>query len=215
MEKRNYIKALRFNFLTPFYDFLISRFLREREWKSYLINSTTTSKVTNILDIGCGTATLTLMIEDKFKSATVIGLDGDPKILEIARQKINEKNKRVTLHEGYSTNIPFEDGRFELVFSSLMFHHLTSEDKRRTLSEVHRVLGVNGEILIADWGKPDSVFVRVLFLIVQFLDGFTTTKDNVKGLLPEYIKSAGFRGTIELNRFPTVLGSISIYKAKK
>jgi ubiquinone/menaquinone biosynthesis C-methylase UbiE len=155
------------------------------------------------------------MIEDKFKSAKVIGLDGDPRILEIARQKINEKNSHVALHKGYSTNIPFEDGRFELVFSSLMLHHLTTEDKRKTLSEVHRVLGENGEILIADWGKPDSAFVRILFLIVQFLDGFKTTKDNVKGLLPEYIKAAGFREAVELNRFPTVLGSISIYKAKK
>ncbi|WP_149029983.1 class I SAM-dependent methyltransferase, partial [Effusibacillus lacus] len=78
------------------------------------------------------------------------------------------------------------------VLSSLFFHHLTRENKSRTLAEVHRVLKPGGEIHIADWGRPRSALMRTAFFLVQMLDGFATTKDNADGLIPQLLLESGF-----------------------
>ncbi|GAA0564077.1 class I SAM-dependent methyltransferase [Chitinophaga japonensis] len=214
-SQSTYIPALKYNRLTKFYDFLIARFLREKEWKSYLISSFSQSKPLEILDIGCGTATLSLMLKSKFPFANVTGLDGDLKILTIAERKIEAEQADIKLVEGYSYALPFPNNHFDVVTSSLMIHHLSSKDKQRTFKEVLRVLKPGGEFNIADWGKPNNIFVRLLFYIVQLLDGFTTTRDNVKGLLPHYLIENGFVNVTELKKFNTILGSLSIYKSFK
>jgi ubiquinone/menaquinone biosynthesis C-methylase UbiE len=81
--------------------------------------------------------------------------------------------------------LPYPDASFDRVISSLLFHHLTRENKERTLREVFRVLRPGEELHVADWGKAQNWPMRVAFLLVQMLDGFETTADNVNGLLPE------------------------------
>ena len=56
---------------------------------------------------------------------------------------------------------------------------------------------------------------RAAFLGVQLLDGFPNTRDNVAGRLPELFVEAGFHGVSETRSFPTVLGSMSLYRAIK
>lgn len=215
MEATTYIPALKYRSLTRFYDWLISAFLREKTWKGFLIKSVAYKKPSSILDIGTGTATLAMMIAQSFPSAQVHGLDGDHEILEIAARKINASGLNVKLQRGFSYELPYPDNSFDVVMSSLMLHHLSNEDKHRTLREVFRVLKPSGVFAIADWGKPSNIFVRILFLLVQMLDGFKTTRDNVRGLLPAYVSKNGFVNVKELKRFNTVLGSISIYHGEK
>lgn len=57
--------------------------------------------------------------------------------------------------------------------------------------------------------------MRGAFYLVQILDGFKTTTDNVKGLLPEYINQAGFEDVTETKSFATMLGTLSLYKSIK
>jgi hypothetical protein len=52
-------------------------------------------------------------------------------------------------------------------------------------------------------------------LAVQLLDGFATTEDGVRGLLPEYMKEAGFEGVAETHRERTVSGTLALYRAVK
>jgi ubiquinone/menaquinone biosynthesis C-methylase UbiE len=213
--KEAYIPALKYDWLTKFYDFLIQRFFKEREWKIFLIQTFSNKNPQQILDIGTGTATLSIMMKENFPKSSVFGLDGDHKILEIARKKARHQNLDIQLIQGLSYDLPFEDNHFDTVTSSLMIHHLTDEDKIRTFKEVLRVLKPGGEFNIADWGKPNNIFTRLLFYCVQFLDGFVTTNSNVKGLLPELLASCDFTSVQELKRFNTIGGSISIYKALK
>jgi len=58
------------------------------------------------------------------------------------------------------------------------------------------VLKPGGELHVADWRKAQTMMQRLLFLSVQLLDGFETTADNVRGLLPEIIAEAGFLDVI-------------------
>ncbi|OQP60209.1 hypothetical protein A3860_34600 [Niastella vici] len=214
-KSSTYIPALKYNRLTRLYDPVLEKLLRERAWKPYFINSFTNKKPQRVLDIGCGTATLSLMLKNEFPSAIVTGLDGDPVILAIAARKIKEQHTDVKLVQGYSYQLPFPENFFDVVVSSLMIHHLSNEDKHRTFKEVYRVLKPDGEFNIADWGKPGNMGTRLLFYLVQLLDGFATTRDNVKGLLPVYLIEDGFVKVQELKKLNTLFGSISIYKSFK
>jgi len=111
--------------------------------------------------------------------------------------------------------LPYPDATFDRVISSLLFHHLTRGNKERTLREVFRVLRRGGELHVADWGKAQNRLMRTAFLLVQMLDGFETTADNVRGLLPELFRAAGFEDIQEPTRYMTVVGTLSLYKARK
>lgn len=57
--------------------------------------------------------------------------------------------------------------------------------------------------------------MRILFYIVQILDGFKTTKDNVNGLMPDYMIKMGFKNVLELSYINTKIGSYCYYKGNK
>ena len=168
-----------------------------------------------MLDLGCGTGTLTLLIKSRHHQAEVLGLDADPKVLEVARRKAARARLNVGLDHGMAFELPYPDAFFDRVISSLLFHHLMPENKERTLREVFRVLRPGGELHVADWGKAQNMLMRMAFLLVQMLDGFRTTADNVRGLLPELIQAAGFESVQESARYMTIVGSLSLYAGRK
>lgn len=214
-DRNNYIPALRYEWLTGFYDTVMDKLMRETTFKQALIRQARVKKGHRVLDLGCGTGTLTLMIKQAHPEAEVSGLDGDPKALEIARAKIARSGFAITLDEGMAFNLPYPDNSFDHVFSSLLFHHLTREDKVHTLKEVHRVLVPGGELHVADWGKADNALMRSAFFLVQLLDGFKTTTDNVKGLLPQFFNKASLQDVQETARYATVFGTMALYQARK
>jgi ubiquinone/menaquinone biosynthesis C-methylase UbiE len=210
--KKDYIPALSYDFLTPFYDPLIKLGLRETAFKTAMLNQADILPGQRVLDLACGTGTLTVMAKKANPQAEIIGLDGDRRILGIAHSKAGRENVAVRFDEGFSTELPYGDGLFDRVLSSLFFHHLKREDKRRTLREVRRVLAPDGELYVADWGKPDGLLMKAASLPVQWLDG-PTTRDNFQGMLPEFIAEAGFAEVTEMSKFNTVGGTIRLYKA--
>jgi SAM-dependent methyltransferase len=76
--------------------------------------------------------------------------------------------------EGLATALPFADASFDRVTTSLVLHHLTSDDKARALREMHRVLRPGGELHVADWGTPHGPVMRAAFLGVELLDSCST-----------------------------------------
>jgi ubiquinone/menaquinone biosynthesis C-methylase UbiE len=123
----------------------------------------------------------------------VFGLDGDPEALNLARTKLEEADIEVQLDQGLASALPYADESCDRILSSLLFHHLSSELKLEAMREVLRVLRPGGEFHVADWGKPTGPCMRLAFVAVQLLDGFATTTDNVRGLLPDLLGLAGFR----------------------
>ncbi len=215
MASNSYIPALRFNWLTRFYDLLLSLTLREKRFKTALIQLSSLNATKQVLDIACGTTTLTLLIKQTFPDSAIIGIDGDITILEMALAKIEKANLDIKLNLGLSYNLPYADASFDEVFCSLFFHHLTSTDKTRTLNEIYRVLKPNGKLYVADWGKALNLFMRFMFYGVQILDGFNTTRDNIEGLLPEFFIQANFLSIKEEQSFNTLFGTLWLYSASK
>jgi ubiquinone/menaquinone biosynthesis C-methylase UbiE len=210
-----YISALKYHWLTPLYDSIARVTLRDSTFKRQLIEQAQIQNGQNILDLGCGTATLTLLIKELHPGTQVVGLDADPEVIAIAKAKAAESKLEIGLALGLSFKLPYPDNYFHRVFSSLMFHHLTPENKHRTLAEIYRVLHPSGELHVSDWGKAQNLAMRLAFLMVQLLDGFQTTAENVRGELPEMFRDAGFKEVQETSRSMTMFGTLSLYLAKK
>jgi ubiquinone/menaquinone biosynthesis C-methylase UbiE len=201
--------------LTELYDPLLRWTLRESTFKQRLVRQAAIQPGHRVLDLGCGTATLTVLLKRAQPRAEVIGLDGDPNVLRIARAKAGAAGVSVTFNEGVSDALPYASESFDRVVSSLVFHHLTHETKVRTLREALRVLRPGGELHVADWGKAANVLMRVLFFGVQFLDGFATTAENVQEGLPTLFEAAGFTDVEQTAQYATVFGTLALYRARK
>lgn len=99
-----------------------------------------------VLDVGCGTgAHLEAYIE---AGAICTGIDASPSMLDQARSRID---RRATLRLGDASDLPFDDGSFDLVFTSLFLHELEPDTRSRVLREMVRVVDPNGRILIIDY----------------------------------------------------------------
>ncbi|MCZ6564046.1 MAG: methyltransferase domain-containing protein [Deltaproteobacteria bacterium] len=214
-NRDEYIPALKYRLLTSLYDPLLYWVLRESKFKHCLVEQAGIESGHRVLDLGCGTGTLALMIKRTQQEAEVVGLDGDPKVLEIAKAKVARSGQEITMDYGMAYELPYPDDSFDRVLSSLLFHHLSRENKVNTLTEVFRVLRPGGQLHVADWGAPSNISMRIAFLSVQMLDGFKTTADNVKGLLPEMFSSAGFEEAQESAQYMTISGTLSLYRARK
>ncbi|MEJ7623833.1 MAG: class I SAM-dependent methyltransferase [Pyrinomonadaceae bacterium] len=215
METDKYIPALRFDWLTAVYDPIVRLTTRETAFKTALIEQAAVKPQHRVLDLACGTGTLALLIKNAQPLAKVIGSDGDAKILTIAKGKAQTSNLEVKFDEGMSFELPYLDQSFDRVFSSLFFHHLTRENKIKTSNEVRRILKPNGELHVADWGRPDNALMTVLSNGIKLLDGVETTTDNFEGLLPSFVSECGFREITETSHFNTWFGTIRLLKAIK
>lgn len=211
---RPYVPALRFRWLTPFFDGVLAATLPERQLKARLIAEAQVQPDDRVLDLGAGTATLGLMLEAAVPEARVVGIDGDAEVLAIGREKVANANGHVQLIEAMADDLPFRSGSFDRIVSSLVFHHLDREAKQRALAEAGRVLRPGGTLHILDWGKAQDPLMRVAYLSVQLLDGFRTTTDNVRGDLPRLVEEAGFVGVAETYRRRTLFGTLSLYRAE-
>jgi ubiquinone/menaquinone biosynthesis C-methylase UbiE len=211
-----YLPALRFHTLTALFDPVARLLLRERKFKASLVDQADPRSGRRVLDVGCGTGTLALSLKVRAPGAEVIGLDADPEILERARAKAQEAGLDVRFDRALATELPYEDESFDLVVSTLFFHHLTGADKRRTAKEITRVLKPGGELLVGDMGGPADPLMRGLFFFsVRLFDGLEQTRDNAAGALPAIFEAGGLDQATETDRFRTVLGSLAIYRAHK
>lgn len=179
-QKPQYISALRYDALTSLYDPILRWTLRESTFRDALVRQTHIASRDRVLDLGCGTATLTLQLKRAYPEAEIIGLDGDAKVLQIAERKVAVAGMVIPLVQSLVTSLPYADASFDYVVSSLLMHHLTHQDKVQMLHEVFRVLWPGGELHIADWGKAQNGLLRAAFLLIQLLDGFATTAENVQ-----------------------------------
>lgn len=214
MKSETYIPALSYDWLTPFYDPVVRFTTRERIFKTALINQARIEAGHQVLDLACGTGTLAIMLKQAAPSAEVTAIDGDSKILKAAKEKARRLGIEIRFDEGMSFTLPYPDGYFDRVVSSLFFHHLTTENKLKTICEVNRVLKSQGELHVADWGLPATLLMKAASRVIQLLDGNETTADSFGGLLPELLKEGGFRAVEETTSFNTLFGTLRLHRAK-
>lgn len=206
--------ALRCNGLNRFFDQVMALTIREKRLRTLLLEPIRKHKPRYILDVGCGTGTLALLLHRQFPGARVFGLDGDETALVIARQKNAVAGWPIILDQGLSTAIPYPDEGLDIVTCILLLHRLSDADKKQSIGEMRRVLTSGGTLMLADWDKPASELIGLLFLGLQLFDGFDTQKANVHGLIPAILYDSGFKQITQTGHVTTLLGTLAIYRAK-
>jgi ubiquinone/menaquinone biosynthesis C-methylase UbiE len=212
MAEDRYIPAAGWRLLTPLFDPAVAVTTRERRWRAEVVDEVLETEAAAILDVGCGTGTLVVELARRAPDARVIGLDGDPDILQRAAAKVRAAAVEVELLNGLADSIPVEDATIDCAVSTLVFHHLAPDTKRRGLAEIRRVVRPGGRLVIADYGGPHDPLMRAAFLYVQLLDGFHSTRQHAAGELPGLIADAGF--TVEtIGRLRTLSGTLELLTA--
>lgn len=184
---QNFIPAARYKILTPGYDAFVRLFFGRTTIRiAELVNPQPRQK---ILDVGCGPGNLILELKRLQPAAEITGLDVDPEILAVARKKFSRRNITVPLLAASAAKIPL-DGNFDAAASTLMFHHLNSEEKLAMLKEVYRLLKPGGKFYLYDFARPTDWYGRMLAAVYRH---FEDIESGIAGEYPAMVENTGFR----------------------
>ena len=135
---------------------------RERRLRSTTLDRAGAFPGARVLDVGCGTGTLTL--EAKRRCGTegrVHGIDVSAHMIARARAKAKAAGLDVTLEVASADSLPFADASCDIVICSLALHHLRRNQRRTAVAEMHRVLAPGGRVVIVDL-SPQTGLVAAL-----------------------------------------------------
>ena len=112
-----------------------------------------------VLDVGCGTGSLTFEIARRLRSGAITGIDLSPAYIGHASRR--NENPCVTFEVGDACALRFEDASFDYVFSSLVLQFIPDAD--RTVREMRRVTRPGGTIAAATWDTRGGVVIQRMF----------------------------------------------------
>jgi ubiquinone/menaquinone biosynthesis C-methylase UbiE len=145
-----------------------------------------------VLEVGCGTASLTVLARAAVgRGGRTEGVDIAPRMITAARAKAARLNLDIGFRVASVDELPYRDGTFDVVLSSLMFHHLPVPIKKAGLREIYRVLKTDGRLLLSDFCSPHWLTVPLMGLLLVWMPG---TRHQLFGQLPSLIRESGFRG---------------------
>ncbi len=143
----------------------------------------------NVLDVGCGTGSLTLAAKARAGPAgEVHGVDAAPEMIDVARRKVAKAGVDVAFEVGLAEDLPYPEDHFDVVLSSLVLHHLPDDLKRKGFAEIRRVLKPGGRFLAVDFKPSTSALPGPLKTL---LSHHGAGHGNV-GELPAMMEEAGF-----------------------
>lgn len=203
------------NHVAWLYDPLVERlsFGRERRFREQTVALLAAQAGQKILDVGCGTGSLTLLIADRFPGVAVTGIDAAPRMIAIARKKALARNRPdVHFAAGVAERLDFPDRQFDWVVNSMFTHHIDSQLKQQAFAEMYRVLKPCGWLVTADIDRPTTLPARLTGWLARYLLLQKELEDNLLGLLPELMAEAGFA---RISRQGHVYGLVSFFTCRK
>jgi ubiquinone/menaquinone biosynthesis C-methylase UbiE len=215
MFDRAYVPALGDRRLTPFYDATVSLMTCERTWRRAFVKQVNPTPRDVILDVGCGTGTLAVLLKQACPGASIYGIDPDPEVLSRAELKARDADVLVHFAKGFAQETAAAGVRPNKVVSSLVLHQVPPAGKRSAILSAYAALRAGGEFHVADYGEQKSPLMRFAFRQVQAMDGFANTQPNADGILPALMAESGFSDIKTNVVIPTPTGAISLYSARR
>jgi len=167
-----------------------------------------------ILDIGCGTGTLTRHIARALphtKTACVVGVDAATAMIAVARRKA-ERFPHVAFESALAETLPFADKSFDSAVSTMFFHHINTDLKARALAEIWRTLVPGGKLIVADITPPTNLFGAICVWAGYLLFQQAEIRENIDGKLEQAFDQSKFR---RWRRVAHHAGYVSVYELEK
>ena len=156
-------------------------------WMDAVASRAGRETIRTILDLGCGTGRFTPALARHF-DAEVIGVDPSEKMLERAREKLDDPRVRYELGRGEA--IPLGSQSVDMIFMSMSFHHFA--DRHAGARECRRVLREGSRAFV-------RTGVRERTMVYPYVPFFPSTPSMIEEMLPSLaelqsaFESAGFR----------------------
>ena len=207
---RRYLPGMGRDWLLPLYD-PFTRLIGIESAHRRLADEAELESAERVLEIGCGTGNLALLVKRMRPQLQVAGLDPDPKALARAARKARRAGLALKLDRGFADELPYPDGSFDRVLSSLMFHHLEADLRRPSLRQVLRVLRPGGSLHLMDFGG-DSHHLHGLARLSR---RSRTLQDNWNDRIPTLMREAGFADAAETGHLTKRIGRLAYYRATR
>jgi len=191
-NRHDYLPAAGHDLLLPGYD-LLTRLLGMRPAYRALVDQAELYDGAQVLEIGCGTGNLTLAAKRAEPGVGMTGLDPDPRALTRARKK-GRGLTGIRFEQGYAQKLPYADGSFDRVLSSMMLHHLDPDVKAAALAEAFRVLRPGGGMHIVD------------------VVGHRLEVAHGVDVIPDLLRTVGFEGATLGSRRLRMVGPVTFYR---
>jgi ubiquinone/menaquinone biosynthesis C-methylase UbiE len=205
-----FLPAAGLDFLLPLYDPMVKLLGADRARKK-LFHQASVQPHHRVLDVGCGTGTFAVAIKGWLPTVDVVGLDPDPKALTRARRKAARAEVSIRFDQGFANALPYSDGSFDRVFSSLMFHHQPQDAKLATMREVRRVLKPDGALHLLDFEQEGPGSHNPL---ARWLHLSKRMQDNAREQILTWMREAGFAEPRVMDSDRPVFGNIVYIAAR-
>ena len=193
VNRHDYIPAAGLDVFLPGYD-LLTRMLGMRPVYDEFVAKVELFDGVRVLEIGCGTGNITQRLKRAEPGAQVTGVDPDPRALARAGRKLRTA-AGISFDRGYAQELPYADGSFDRVLSSMMLHHLDDDVKAAAVAEVLRVLRPGGSMHIVDVVGPHGASAH---------DGT---------VIPALLRTSGFEDVTEFgSRRLRLFGQVRFYR---
>jgi ubiquinone/menaquinone biosynthesis C-methylase UbiE len=208
LAAHDYLPAAGRDALLPFYD-LLTRVLGMGKVYDALVAQAELANGLRVVEIGCGTGNVTVRAKRAAPGTDMVGLDPDPLALARAQRKARGLTG-IRFERAYAQELPFADGEFDRVLSSMMLHHLDEDVKAAAAAEIHRVLRPSGQLHIVDIGGPmtatDGLMARRM-LRSPHIAG------SLGDAIPRLLRSVGFDASAVASRPHRLVGRLTFYRA--
>ena len=198
-------------------------------WRKKVISLATEHKPERVLDVATGTGDLAIALAEK-GNAQITGLDISPGMLEVGKQKIQNKqlSKQIDMLIGDSEEIPFEDDTFDTV--TVAFGVRNFDNLETGLKEIQRVLKPKGKLVILETSVPEKAFFRwgykiycqnYLPLVGRLLSRDEMAYSYLSESAAQFPHGEKFNnilaksGFIDIENIPQTFGAATIYTASK
>jgi ubiquinone/menaquinone biosynthesis C-methylase UbiE len=209
-ESRPYLPGMGRDWLLPLYD-PFTRLIGAGAAHRQLADQAELGSARRVLEIGCGTGNLALLVKRTHPALEVTGLDPDPKALARAGRKARRSGLALRLDRGFADQLPYPDASFDRVLSSLMFHHLEAGQRAASLREVVRVLRPGGSLHLMDMSGDG----HRLHGLTRLARRGNAPHENLDKIIPAQLREAGFSEPAITSHLAKHIGSLTYYRAAR
>ena len=231
MNKENNNTKEMFDSISKEYDFInnLITFGSHKKWKKQIVNISKKNKPKQILDLATGTADIAIELTS-IENCKITGLDISSKMLSIGQTKIDKLklNRNISLEEGDSENLKFNDATFDVVTIGYGVRNFTN--LKNSLNEIYRVLKKDGLLIVLETSLPTNPLMSFFYNIhtkfyVRLIGKIFSNNSNAYNYLESSAKifpyGEEFKKILldlkfkDISLYIKLFGASTIYVAKK